>query len=278
MSWIKMRTELARDGRVVRMAARLKASRTTVVGACFILWALADEITTDGLMHGYDGATIDALVDLPGFSSVMVAEDWLRVEDLGVRIPRFGEHNGATAKARSGKSLRQAAWRAKVSVVDGGASTPVDGAAPTREEKRREEERREEEKNTIMREAGGQSPASPSPKVPKVIWNDSKFDGVTDEDKRAWSLAYPACDIDLCLLQMGEWLRANPTKARRSNWRRFITNWLTRQQDQGGTRNGTTRPIRADQERAAKRAREYPETDELPVLRFGAGGLEGLGT
>lgn len=33
---------------------------------------------------------------------------------------------------------------------------------------------------------------------------------------------------------MSEWLKANPTKAKKSNWLRFITNWLARQQDRGG--------------------------------------------
>jgi hypothetical protein len=33
---------------------------------------------------------------------------------------------------------------------------------------------------------------------------------------------------------MGEWLIANPAKAVKSNWRRFIVNWLSRSQDKGG--------------------------------------------
>jgi hypothetical protein len=33
---------------------------------------------------------------------------------------------------------------------------------------------------------------------------------------------------------MGEWLKANPAKARKSLWRAFVTKWLTRSQDRGG--------------------------------------------
>lgn len=62
-----------------------------------------------------------------------------------------------------------------------------------------------------------------------------KFLNITDEDIKGWSEAYPKCDIKLCLLQMGEWLLSDP-KRKKSNYRRFITNWLKKEQDQGGTK------------------------------------------
>lgn len=61
------------------------------------------------------------------------------------------------------------------------------------------------------------------------------WEGIAAEDLEAWAKAYPACDLKVELAKMGEWILANPTKAVKSNWRRFITNWLSRQQDRGGT-------------------------------------------
>jgi DNA-binding MarR family transcriptional regulator len=46
--------------------------------------------------------------------------------------------------------------------------------------------------------------------------------------------AYPACDIGRQFLAMEQWLKANPERAKKSNWRRFVTNWLAKQQDRGG--------------------------------------------
>jgi len=60
------------------------------------------------------------------------------------------------------------------------------------------------------------------------------FIGVNKEDILMWKKAYPACDILLCLRQMREWLLSNPSK-RKKNYRRFITNWLTRTQEKGGS-------------------------------------------
>ena len=41
--------------------------------------------------------------------------------------------------------------------------------------------------------------------------------------------------IDQELAKATAWLKANPTKAGRRNWRAFVVRWLGRCQDQGGT-------------------------------------------
>jgi len=68
-----------------------------------------------------------------------------------------------------------------------------------------------------------------------VHFDGSSWNEITDEDRMAWAAAYPACDVHAELRKMGEWLKANPTK-KKSNYRRFITNWLSRTQDKGGTK------------------------------------------
>lgn len=61
-----------------------------------------------------------------------------------------------------------------------------------------------------------------------------EWEGITIEDKSGWLAAYPACDIEVELYKMREWLLANPEK-KKKNYRRFITNWLSRTQDKGGS-------------------------------------------
>jgi len=74
-----------------------------------------------------------------------------------------------------------------------------------------------------------------SPKS-KIEWSDGVgWTGITDSDRDRWTAAYPACDIDLQLARMNDWLTANPTQ-RKSNYARFIANWFARQQDRGGDR------------------------------------------
>jgi hypothetical protein len=59
------------------------------------------------------------------------------------------------------------------------------------------------------------------------------WSGVEQIDRDEWKKAFPACSIDRELAAAGAWLVANPEK-RKSNYRRFLTNWLARSQERGG--------------------------------------------
>ena len=75
-------------------------------------------------------------------------------------------------------------------------------------------------------------------KEPKPFFNTSilKWENITDEAVALWEKAYPACDIERELTKMATWILANPKKGKKSNYSRFITNWLSRAQDNGGTK------------------------------------------
>ena len=91
-------------------------------------------------------------------------------------------------------------------------------------------------------------PPSESATLPKrqsqkdsISWDSVEgWSGITDADRDAWATAYPAATLTAELAKAGEWLRSNPTKSKRSNWRKFVTGWLSRCQDGGGTRTGGT--------------------------------------
>ena len=63
----------------------------------------------------------------------------------------------------------------------------------------------------------------------------AEWKNINEDHIKGWKQAYPACDIIIELYKMREWLLANPDRAK-SNYRRFIVNWLTSQQDKGGTK------------------------------------------
>lgn len=66
-------------------------------------------------------------------------------------------------------------------------------------------------------------------------FEEAGWKNIKEEHIKGWKQAYPACDIIIELYKMREWLLANPDRAK-SNYRRFIVNWLTSQQDKGGTK------------------------------------------
>ena len=80
------------------------------------------------------------------------------------------------------------------------------------------------------------------PQKDSISWDSFEgWQGITDADRDAWLIAYPAAGTTTELAKASEWLKANPTKAKRSNWRKFVTGWLSRCQDGGGTRTGDPR-------------------------------------
>lgn len=71
---------------------------------------------------------------------------------------------------------------------------------------------------------------------------ESGWEGITDADHAEWSQAYPAADLPVELAKANQWLKANPKKARKSNWRRWLTTvWLSKCQDRGGTHREAAR-------------------------------------
>jgi hypothetical protein len=65
---------------------------------------------------------------------------------------------------------------------------------------------------------------------------EAGWEGIADADRAEWAQAYPAADIPVELAKATQWLKANPKKARKSNWRRWLTTvWLSKCQDRGGT-------------------------------------------
>lgn len=67
--------------------------------------------------------------------------------------------------------------------------------------------------------------------------NDVRFEAgawtVPDLLREKWQEAYPAVLIDKELASAASWLLSNPRNAK-SNYARFLTNWLTRAQDRAG--------------------------------------------
>ena len=173
--WIKMRSNLWDDPRVSRICDLTDQIEAPVVGALYWLWAMADQHTEDGILPGLTLRQIDRKTGIPGVGDALVEVGWLADHPEGVRITRFEEHNGSSAKKRIQTAKRVAIHKAGNAEVTHGAlaKTPdsVSSALP------REEERREEIPPTNV---GGDAPrkrsAAPElvcpPDVDQQTWAD----------------------------------------------------------------------------------------------------------
>lgn len=127
--WIKMRGNLWDDPRVARLCDESGASEAAVIGALYWLWSSADQHSEDGVMPGLLLRSIDRKTGVPGIGAALVTVGWLADNPEGVRIVRFDEHNGASAKRRCMEAQRKANGR-KLSAFDADTERTEEGQEP----------------------------------------------------------------------------------------------------------------------------------------------------
>ena len=112
---------------------------------------------------------------------------------------------------------------------------------------------REEEDKNVCTEPLGAS-------VLSLILNDKSEYTIYQYDIDEWSELYPAVDVLQELRKMKGWCKDNPSKRKtRKGIRRFIGNWLAREQDKGGT-------ARYSQRQPAKKNTAMDDLRELHEL------------
>ena len=129
--WIKMRTNLDTDWRVIEMSGHLGIPELHVVGCLWKLWTWADQHTLDGNAIRVTSVTLDRFTGVTGFADALRKVGWLDGRDNALSFPRFAEHNGQTAKNRAETNKRVARHR--------NANTVTNVTPKPLPEKRREE-------------------------------------------------------------------------------------------------------------------------------------------
>lgn len=123
---------------------------------------------------------------------------------------------------------------------------------------RKGKESRGKESRVYMHDAG-QADTVPAP-FAEIILNDGSFYPVSHEDVRMWAELYPAVDVPGEIRKMVGWCDANPAKRKTAKGvRRFINNWLSKEQDKCGTKQQHKQP---QSETSQKRSDAYDDLDE----------------
>lgn len=76
-------------------------------------------------------------------------------------------------------------------------------------------------------------PALPIRSKDSLIFNFEKweFEGITEKDIGDWKVIYSHIDLQVEMLKSTEWLKSNPSKNRKKNWRKYLTGWFGRAND-----------------------------------------------
>lgn len=227
--WIPIDCNLGTKPEVLEVAAATHEPIEVVVGRMVRLWSWAWHVTADGTIR----VPLAMLGMVAGgdeaYWQAVERAGWLVVNGDTITIPGWEERFGNAAKRR----LLDA--RAK-SVRRMSASCPRDERTDCGPEERRGEEKREEDIPAAPVPASDAARPPRSRSKPAVSWSaDAGWDGITAADRQEWAAAYPGAVLDQELAKATAWLKANPQRAGRRNWRRFLVGWLQRCQDKGGT-------------------------------------------
>jgi len=164
--WIKMRTDLYRDPKVILMADHLmqvgsgvsryvsqhhqrdmcvtcNVMRNATVGALVALWGVMrheGKRVDDDLMHyGSTVHLLDAIADFPGIGEAMQAVGWVRETQEGIVFPRFFATHNVEPNQDAKEKARQRQQRHRASKRNALRDVTVTSQSNAREEKRREE-------------------------------------------------------------------------------------------------------------------------------------------
>lgn len=109
--------------------------------------------------------------------------------------------------------------------------TPTEPPPNPHEQERKKNDKKEERKEEYF----AQTTLSLRSKVPEISFSfdNRSFENISPPDLESWKSLYPALDVSRELKAMAEWCLSNPMKAKsKKKWRSFITNWLSRGNEQ----------------------------------------------
>jgi hypothetical protein len=234
--WFPVDVNLAEKPEVLEICELTGCEVEVVVYRLFRLWGWMQ-------MHSADG---NARVTLERFSKLIgcnaefwksVSEvGWLEIRDGEIGLPGWDERFSGAAKRRKMAAKRVQKHR-------NASVTQERYESVTTRQDITEQNRTSISARSRPADAGRSTPAD------SIAWDSSEgWQGISDADREAWGTAYPAVDIPQELARADQWLKANPTKAKRKAWRRFVTTWLSRTQDRGGSRTGQGQPAATPKE------------------------------
>ena len=265
--WIPIDCNLGTKPEVLELVDATGEPVEVVVWRLIQLWSWAAMNTADGQIV----ATPRRLIAVAGGDEAF----WLAVESVGwiafagstMTICGWDRRFSRAAKARATHAQRQDTYRRRSR--DGAPSQG--GGADVSLQERTGEERTEEEIQPAAPVPTSDPPkASRTPAKPKVAWTaEAGWTGITDQDRREWAETYPGAVLAQELAKATAWLKANPSRAGRRNWRAFVVRWLSKCQDKGGTNRETGKRPEDVERKAAldRKAAEFARMAPAPYRR-----------
>lgn len=79
-----------------------------------------------------------------------------------------------------------------------------------------------------------------------------QYEGILDKDLFEWASMFPHIDLQVEILKSVNWLKSNPSKARKKNWRKYLTGWLQRANEGTENKKAFRSALSANQDRRTR--------------------------
>ena len=232
--WIPIDCNLGTKPEVLELVDETGVPVEAVVYRLVQLWSWASMNTADGTIRGTPRRLATVAGGDESFWLAVERVGWLTFVDGSVVIAGWEKRFSRAAKARLEDARRKSVIRVQnrdVRVLSEKCPEKIG------QEKKRGQESTEEEDIPAAPVPTSKPPkASGSPAAAPVSWDaDAGWQGIADRDRQEWAVAYPGAVIDQELAKATAWLRANPKRAGKRNYRAFLVRWLSKTQNQGGS-------------------------------------------
>lgn len=272
-NWFRLWHEIIYDPKIRRLPVPARWLWITLL-------CLASMSPRRGVIEGFDETALrdaaafgtDEKIDVQSALKTLAELRMIRRLKRGWRVVNFERRQYDKPSDRP-NAVRKRVLRYRRNAMKRGRNaneTPMRNALETRlkrgsnaldKNKRREEKRVEEKEKRVTTRENNVTTFAPtdgqrrSPPL-KVVWSPEGFI-VPQPLLDRWGQAYPAVDVAAEVRAAFEWAAANPAR-KKSNWTRFLVNWLKRSQDRARVRLPVV--TETPEERAAReRARALAE-------------------
>ncbi|MBE3040565.1 MAG: hypothetical protein IMZ62_17340 [Chloroflexi bacterium] len=226
-----------------RLAKALEIPLPYAVGILEMLWHFAAKYAIRGDVGRYSDAEIAEAVSWPGdpylLISALVWARWLDVDpDYRLSIHHWKDHADSSVKKtlENRKETFINATFQNFPELSGTFQNFIACRCLSLALPLPEPMPEPEPEPTTSARTPTEASAPPITKTPKPTFDPEarRFIGFTDADKVTWKAAYPGIDITAEVHKAIAWLMADWPRRKKSQWRRFLTGWLSRAQDRHG--------------------------------------------
>ena len=269
VKWIKIVTDIFDDEKILIIESMPEADAMIVIW--FKLLCLAGKQNNSGVFTinnriAYTDEMFSAIFRRP-INTVRLAlktfENLGMVEIVNgtVTIPNWGKHQSLEQMEarRQYERDRKREYRARQQLLSDGVNVDNSGTCPGQStgrptdihsldidkegdiEEERDKERSNEDSCAELPDSGHSTP-EPTPSGFSILLNDGTSYDVPQADVDTYKQLYPGVDVEQALRNMIGWsMTAGPNRKTRKGIKRFITNWLIRDQDSAGKKGGGQR-------------------------------------